>query len=49
MQLKSTLILDPINSTDDGLYTCQAVNHPDLHSESQTNLTVECEMIKYTA
>ena len=49
MQLKSTLILDPINSTDDGVYTCQAANHPDLYSESQTNLTVECEMINYTA
>ena len=46
-QLKSTLILDPINSTDDGVYTCQAVNHPDLHSESQANLTVECKMINY--
>ena len=49
MQLKSTLILDPINSTDHGVYTCQAANHPDLHSESQTNLTVKCKMIKYTA
>ena len=49
LQLKSTLLLDPVNQSDDGVYTCQAVNHPDLHSESQTNLTVECEMIKYTA
>ena len=48
-QLKSTLILDPINPSDDGVYTCQAVNHPDLHSESQTNLTVNCKMIKYIA
>ena len=47
-QLKSTLILDPINPSDDGVYTCQAVNHPDLHSESQTNLTVECKMINYS-
>ena len=49
MQLKSTLLLDPTNRSDDGVYTCQAVNHPDLHSELQTNLTVECEMINYTA
>lgn len=48
-QLKSTLLLDVVNSTDDGVYTCQAVNHPDLYSESQTNLTVECKMINYTA
>ena len=43
-QLKSTLTLDPVNSTDDGVYTCRAFNHPDLYSESKTNLTVECEL-----
>ena len=47
-QLKSTLILDPVNPTDDGLYTCKVFNHPDLHSELRTNLTVECELICYT-
>ena len=47
-QLKSTLILDPVNSTDDGVYTCKAFNHPDLQSELRTNLTVECETISYT-
>ena len=49
LQLKSTLLLDPVNRSDDGVYTCQAVNHPDLHSESQTNLTIECEIINFIA
>ena len=47
-QLKSSLLLDVVNSTDDEVYTCQAVYHPDSHSESQVNLTVECKMISYT-
>ena len=47
-QLKSTLILDPVNHTDDGVYTCKAFNHPDLYSELRMNLTVECETISYT-
>ena len=28
-QLHSTLLFDPINHTDNGVYTCQASNHPD--------------------
>ena len=47
-QLKSTIILDPVNPTDDGVYTCKAFNHPNLYSELRTNLTVECETISYT-
>ena len=47
-QLKSTLILDPVNPTDDGVYMCKAFNHPDLYSELRTNLTVECKLISYT-
>ena len=47
-QLKSSLLLDVVNSTDDEVYTWQAVYHPDSHSESQVNLTVECKMINYT-
>ena len=43
-QLKSTLILDPVIPTDEGVYTCRAYNHPDLYAESKTNLTVECEI-----
>ena len=46
-QVKSTLLLDPVEPTDDGVYTCQAFNHPDLFSESKINLTVECEIISY--
>ena len=44
-QLKSILIFDPVNSTDDGMYMCRAFNHPDLYSESKINLTIECELI----
>ena len=43
-QVKSTLLFDPINHSDDGEYTCRAFNHPDSHSELKINLTVECEM-----
>ena len=43
-QLKSILTLDPVNSTDDGVYTCRAFNHPDLHSESKASLIIECEL-----
>ena len=43
-QLKSILTLDPVNPTDDGVYTCRAFNHPDLYSESKTNLSIECEL-----
>ena len=44
MQLKSILTLDPVIPNDDGLYTCRAFNHPDLYSESNTNLTIECKL-----
>ena len=43
-QLKSTLILDPVNISDDGAYKCRAFNHPSLYSELITNLTIECEI-----
>ena len=42
-QLKSTLVFNPVNRTDNGEYTCRAFNHPDLYSELKTNLTVECK------
>ena len=44
-QLTSMLLLDPVNRTDDGEYTCRAFNHPDSFSESRTNLTVYCEVV----
>ena len=47
IQFKSILTLDPVIPNDDGLYTCQAFNHPDLYSESETNLTVECKLATY--
>ena len=41
-QLKSTLLLDPVNRTDDGVYTCRTFNRNDSFSESKTTLTVQC-------
>ena len=41
-QLKSTLLLDPVNRTDDGEYTCRAFNHNDSFSELNTTLTIQC-------
>ena len=43
-QLKSILTLDPVNPTDDGVYTCRAFNHPDSYTESKTTLVIECEL-----
>ena len=40
--LSSTLLLDPVNRTDDGVYTCGAFNRHDSFSESKTTLTVQC-------
>ena len=44
-QLNSTLLLDPVNRTDDGVYTCRAFNHNDSFSESKTTLTVQCMVV----
>ena len=41
-QLNSTLLLDPVNRTDDGMYTCRAFNRNDSFSELKTTLTVLC-------
>ena len=43
-QLKSIITLDPVNPTDDGVYTCRAFNHPDSYTESKTNLIIECKL-----
>ena len=44
-QLNSTLLLDPVNRTDDGVYTCRAFNRNDSFSESKTTLTVQCMLV----
>ena len=46
-QLRSTLLFDPINHTDNGEYTCRASNHPDSYSELKTDLDVECKRTVY--
>ena len=38
----STLFFDPVNVTDDGIYTCRAFNRNDTFSEAKINLTVQC-------
>ena len=45
--LNSTLLLDPVNRTDDGKYTCRAFNRNDSFSESKTTLTVQCMLVIY--
>ena len=42
IQLKSTLLLDPVLPNDHGVYTCRALNRHDSYSESRTHLNVEC-------
>ena len=41
-QLKSIILFDPVNCTDDGEYTCRAFNHNDSFSELNTTLTIQC-------
>ena len=43
--LNSTLLLDPVNRTDDGVYTCRFFNRNDSFSESKINLTVQCMVL----
>ena len=43
--VNSTLLLDPVNHTDDGVYTCRAFNRNDSSSESNTTLTVQCMVV----
>ena len=40
--LNSTLLLDPVNPSDHGIYTIRAFNYEDCYSESRINLTVQC-------
>ena len=41
----STLFFDPVNRTNDGIYTCRASNRYDSFSEAKTNLTVQCTYV----
>ena len=43
--VNSTLLFDPVNRTDDGVYTCRAFNHNDSFSESNTTLIVQCMVV----
>ena len=40
-ELNSTLILDPVNHSDHGVYSIRAFNDHDSYSESRINLTVQ--------
>ena len=44
-KIQSLLILDSVNSTDDGEYICRAFNDPLCYTEIKINLTVECAFI----
>ena len=41
----STLLFDPVNRIDDGVYTCRAFNRNDSFSESKAKLIVQCMLI----
>ena len=41
-QLTSTLIFDPVNPSDHGIYTFRAFNQPESYSESKIEFIVEC-------
>ena len=42
-QIHSILVLDSVNSTDNGEYRCRAYNDPLCYTEKKINLTVECK------
>jgi len=46
-QITSVLLLDSVNDTDTGGYTCRALNHPKSYTEKRTSLNVECEIVVY--
>ena len=47
-RLRSTISFDPINYNDNGNYTCQAFNHPQLYAEAVTSVIVKCKESTYT-
>ena len=42
-KIHSILVLDNVNSTDDGEYVCRAYNNPLCYTENAINLTIECK------
>ena len=44
-QLTVKMFIDPVNRSDDGVYTCQAFNQNDSFSELKTKLTVQCMVV----
>ena len=44
-QLKSELLFNPVNRTDNGVYTCRTFNDPNCFAEKNVKLTVECKFI----
>ena len=43
-QLHSTLFLDPINRTDEGVYVCKASNHPQSNTELSTKVMIKSKL-----
>ena len=43
-QLHSTLFLDPVNRTDEGVYVCKASNDPRSSSESSTKVMIKSKL-----
>jgi len=42
-QVQSMLLIEKINDSDAGVYTCRAFNHPKSYVERKVDLTVECK------
>ena len=42
-ELQSTISFDPVNRSDEGVYTCRAFNHPQSYIELKTEVNFECE------
>ena len=43
-QLKSELLFDSVNRTDNGVYTCRAFNDPNCYTDKNVKLTVQCKL-----
>lgn len=46
--VQSVLSFDPVNHTDNGVYTCRALSKPESYTEANVSLTVECELHIYS-
>ena len=42
-QVQSVLVLDSVNRSKTGIYTCRAYNNPESYSEKNTTLVIECK------